>query len=921
MDINKLLNPSARGPAGPYDSLDEESGHVHSSKSSSTSSRVSRQTGTPRGPSDEHARYHKYATIGSSSAGSMTARSSISSLSSFQSSASLTTMSSTGSISKGSLGSPIRETLGRPKPDFKIPIYGFDVTQISARPVPRGLYTPSESDCSPSTTAVSQYFPSYSDPTQDRCVREELAGSGLNTLAALATSQDLKQHPLKTEHVDITFVSPSAPYEGASSCSYVSQLRQRADLVPKQTAGFKHISSQDVYAMSKLQLSSTPGMLSPPGSGSLSPTPTASALNLDAEPQCSYVEDCNTMSPLRKVVSHIFGRNKLSTRQIPRNIWVYYCRKHYQRSRYRDLKGFAKLQCDLVQKQVDRLDAWGGVEDWVIKVRRREEIRISKENKAAVSRGSGLDDFDEDDCSRRSSLSQGSSDSHWISHMTGAGKTIKDVRFLLQRIEIEIIDRGGVFPDVEILPNVRPSAIAGDMSTLSGASESGHSLGPILEGSKSRRPRGSLIDAFISPRKQLPSRRSLEEAMVVTGSTVSAQAKLQKSSRPAFAQEFSPPSMDEDDNYSRTRPKRKASKPLPITVLPPDEVSYMPENYHGYGYPDLSAHQATDPAAEHEKLMKFRSKRARPGITGFPNYPDGWQGPLSPVPSRRNSLDLESDNPPLPVLAEKVEEQLRSPSMEDVTLNIPIESSKTTGEAFCAFEQKDLKIVLVTPPPSAYGDCPQASGDNVELTADGEIDHLGVYTVQPLLALDSESDRPVLAIEVPQHVRDFVMGSWSRKRAVRMKNLFGDQIARPTESTRLVGYQSRDSRRKSTPSGKSSLPKRAGGQAQDYVEYAKETVRSRVRNLRTSFALQSEPTAESSSMEKRKSFSLLTKCNQTPPIAPSSRRRSRASSAGPAGRSSSSNMPVRRTLTIAPPKAPQEPSRTWTRGSSNSRPN
>ncbi|KAF3915039.1 hypothetical protein ABW21_db0201879 [Orbilia brochopaga] len=918
MDINKLLNPSARGPAGPYDCLDEESGHVHSSKSSSTSSRVSRQSGTPRGLVDEHARYHKYATVGSSSAGPMTARSSISSLSSFQSSTSLTTMSSTGSISKGCLGSPIQETSGRLKPDFKIPIYGFDVTQISARPVPRGLYTPSESDCSPSTTAVSQYFPTYPDATQDRGFREEMPGSGLNTLATLATSQDIKQHPLKTEHIDVTFVSPSGPYEGPSTSSYVSQLRQRADLVPKQPAGFKHISSQDVYAMSKLQLSSTPGMLSPVGSNSLSPTPSASVINLDAEPQCSYVEDCNTQSPLRKVVSHIFGRNKLSTRQIPRNIWVYYCRKHYQRSRYRDLKGFAKLQCDLVQKQVDRLDAWGGVEDWVIKVRRREEIRISKENKAAASRTGGMDDYDDDDCSRRSSLSQGVSESHWISHMTGAGKTIKDVRFLLQRIEIEIIDCGGVFPDVEILPNVRPSAITCDLSTMSVSSDGGQGLVPIIEGSKSRRPRGSIIDAFISPRKQLPSRRSLEEAMVVTGSTVSAQAKLQKSNRPPFAQEYSPPSMDEDDNYSRTRPKRKASKPLPITVLPPDEISFISENFHGYAYPEPPAHQATDPAAEHEKLMKFRSKRARPGITGFPSYHDGWQGPLSPMPSRRNSLELESDNPPLPVLAEKVEEQLRSPSMEDVTLNIPIESSKTTGEAFCAFEQKDLKIVLVTPPPSAYGDCPQASGDNVELTADGEIDHLGVYTVQPLLALDSQSDRCVLAVEVPQHVRDFVMGSWSRKRAVRMKNLFGDQIARPTESTRLVGYQS--SRRKTTPTGKTSLTKRTGGQAQDYVEYAKESVRSRVRNLRTSFALQSEPTAESSSMEKRKSFSLLTKCNPTPPTAPSSRRRSRASSAGPAGRSSSSNMSMRRTLTITPPKAPQEPSRSWARGSSNSRP-
>ncbi|EGX50671.1 hypothetical protein AOL_s00075g97 [Orbilia oligospora ATCC 24927] len=925
MDIKSLLNPSAKGainpPPQPHDIVEEDP--IRSTKSSSTSSKVSRHHATPRSQNDDHARYHKYATVGSSSAGSMTARSSISSLSSFQSSnslTSLTTSSSAGSISKGSLGSPIHESLGRPKPDFRIPIYAFDITQNSARLPPRGLYTPSESDYSPSTTAMTQYFPSHPDVTQDRIAREEIPGSNLTTLAALATCQDFKRNTLESDYFDArySYGPQHSPYEGTPTRSYVTQIRQRTDLIPKQVNGFGHISTQDVYAMSKLQLSGTPSTLSPTSTIGPSGSTTSIVMDLFSAPKCSYVEDCNTGSPLRKVVSHIFGRNKLSTRQIPKNIWVYYCRKHYQRSRYRDPKGFAKLQCELVRRQVERLNTWGGVEDWVIKVRRREELRISKENKTAAPYSPDASDDFEDEYGRRDSV-QGSSDIHWISLMTGNGKSVDDVRFLLGRVEAEIIDRGGIFPDVEILPNVRPSAISGDMNSISGVGMGEiEGLGPV-DPAKPKKSRGSLLDVFSSPRK-LPSRKSLEEAMVVTGSTVAAQAKLQKSSRPSFIQEYSPPSLDDEDSPSPTRPKRKASKPLPITVLSPQETSY-PEACPNYGYSQMPALREADSTAETEKmLLKYRSKRPRPGVGGFPDYQDHWDEFPSPVSTRRHSLELESDMPSLPLLAERLEEQLRSPSMEDPTLGgLPFEPAKATGEAFCSFEQKDLKIVLVTPPPSACGDYSRGATETLE-TTDGEFSQLGVTQAQPLLAIDPESARTVLAVEVPQHVRDFVMGSWSRKRAVRMKNLFGDQIARPTES-RLLGY--RPSRRRGSPPGKSPLTRRVGGQAQDYVELAKESVRSGVRQLRTSFALQSEPMEESVPQpSNRKSFSLLSKPNPNyTPTTPtsSSKRRHRASSAGPAGRSSSSNMSMRRTMTTTPAKGAQEQSRTWARSTSGTR--
>ena len=37
----------------------------------------------------------------------------------------------------------------------------------------------------------------------------------------------------------------------------------------------------------------------------------------------------------REVVSHIFGRNKACPRELPNDLWIYWCRKHYQRLKYR----------------------------------------------------------------------------------------------------------------------------------------------------------------------------------------------------------------------------------------------------------------------------------------------------------------------------------------------------------------------------------------------------------------------------------------------------------------------------------------------------------------------------------------------------------------------------------------------------------
>lgn len=80
------------------------------------------------------------------------------------------------------------------------------------------------------------------------------------------------------------------------------------------------------------------------------PPPTAAA--------CEF-SPCKTgaNSDPRKVISHIFGRNKTVTKRFPPHVWVHYCRQHYQRARYR-ASDWAVTQCQLVLVSLARMEEW-----------------------------------------------------------------------------------------------------------------------------------------------------------------------------------------------------------------------------------------------------------------------------------------------------------------------------------------------------------------------------------------------------------------------------------------------------------------------------------------------------------------------------------------------------------------------------------
>ncbi|WEW60197.1 hypothetical protein PRK78_005682 [Emydomyces testavorans] len=121
--------------------------------------------------------------------------------------------------------------------------------------------------------------------------------------------------------------------------------------------------------------------------------------------QCQFSgEACSTESPhYRKVISHIFGRNKRCTIGVPDFVWIYYCRKHYQRARYRTGE-WPFRQCDLAMDTIKNMRAWGGVEDFNLQLRRRETQR-STEN----------EDLDDGEHSTIVSADQASGDSITIS--------------------------------------------------------------------------------------------------------------------------------------------------------------------------------------------------------------------------------------------------------------------------------------------------------------------------------------------------------------------------------------------------------------------------------------------------------------------------------------------------------------------------
>lgn len=193
---------------------------------------------------------------------------------------------------------------------------------------------------------------------------------------------------------------------------------------------------------------------------------------------CMYMPNCATGSQLRKAISHILGRNKMCTRQIPKEVWVHYCRKHYQRSRYRNPKEYAKLQCDLVQEQIRRVHDWslanaaadrpGIVQDWTLTVRKREQKRLDDKRLDKLTgdakkrtASAAFDDDSENDDEEVNPLGLANSSKpvtavpDWVLELCGTGYSTQSILEIFNRLHNQILDDDlACFPDIELLPNI-----------------------------------------------------------------------------------------------------------------------------------------------------------------------------------------------------------------------------------------------------------------------------------------------------------------------------------------------------------------------------------------------------------------------------------------------------------------------------------
>ncbi len=158
----------------------------------------------------------------------------------------------------------------------------------------------------------------------------------------------------------------------------------------------------------------------------------------------------------RKIIAHIFGRNKNCTGGLPESAWVFWCRKHYQRGEYRArVNGvFHKTQLRLVREQLTKFERAHIVKDWTIALRKAQRDVIAAENKRIVA---GL------------TVGRSRCWERFLLPHTGGNKSFAEVRAVLDIIETEFKatafrNRDKTmkdFPGVELLPNLlakRPTA-------------------------------------------------------------------------------------------------------------------------------------------------------------------------------------------------------------------------------------------------------------------------------------------------------------------------------------------------------------------------------------------------------------------------------------------------------------------------------
>lgn len=224
-----------------------------------------------------------------------------------------------------------------------------------------------------------------------------------------------------------------------------ARSRRQAELIKESQDPISYTENDPIFQAITRLVAQASSLTGTPAAVTNGGTPAAPNPAVNPSPQeadtCLFIHNCDTEAPLRKSVSHFFGRNKTCTRQIPQELWVHYCRKHYQRVKYRNMVGYSLIQINLVRLQILRLKHWslnGGrtedgchLKDYTISLQKRLrdhlEGKPGKEPKPAPK---------------------------WVVDSKGHGFPAEHLLGFLNRLESEL--KGGAFeelPNFEFLPN------------------------------------------------------------------------------------------------------------------------------------------------------------------------------------------------------------------------------------------------------------------------------------------------------------------------------------------------------------------------------------------------------------------------------------------------------------------------------------
>ena len=257
--------------------------------------------------------------------------------------------------------------------------------------------------------------------------------------------------------------------------------------------------------------------------------------------RCMFVENCETGSQLRKAISHLFGRNKTCTLKIPKHVWVYYCRKHYQRVRYRNARSYPVNQMELVQMQLERLRAWSEtnkqagkgayIKSWTLSLRKREEKRLMG-NKAATDKDKG----------NKGAVGAGQSQGQgggavpeWLVVELGRGYDTARMFAIAARLRKEI-EEGSLaqVPEIEFLPDI----VDGDEGPSIRPNRLRRQNTGTGNGSSNKTPKRKALE-FQSPFGQAPMQRTtaplltFSEMPIDAGRSVSPRGKRARMGREA----------------------------------------------------------------------------------------------------------------------------------------------------------------------------------------------------------------------------------------------------------------------------------------------------------------------------------------------------------------------------------------------------